>query len=88
MHSTMTTATPTVAERWETLAEKQDHETYNFRHFGAKHLAEDGVATFRKQGIQPGELAPDFVLPNVNGGTTRLSDLRGKPLLLHFGSYT
>ena len=35
-----------------------------------------------------GREAPDFTLPDLNGGTLRLSDLRGKPVLLEFGSIT
>jgi len=33
---------------------------------------------------QPGESAPDFELPGVDGTTTRLSSLRGRWVLLHF----
>jgi cytochrome oxidase Cu insertion factor (SCO1/SenC/PrrC family) len=37
-----------------------------------------------------GEEAPDFELPLLHekGATVRLSDLRGKPVALIFGSYT
>lgn len=34
--------------------------------------------------ITPGELAPDFELADVTGRRVRLSDLRGKPVLLTF----
>ena len=34
--------------------------------------------------IMPGEPAPDFELDGVNGRHVRLSDLRGKPILLAF----
>ncbi len=34
--------------------------------------------------ITPGELAPDFELQDVEGKLVRLSDLRGKPVLLAF----
>jgi peroxiredoxin len=34
--------------------------------------------------ITPGELAPDFALLDINGNTVRLSDFRGKPVLLSF----
>jgi peroxiredoxin len=34
--------------------------------------------------ITPGELAPDFELNDVQGNRIRLSDLRGKPILLAF----
>jgi len=34
--------------------------------------------------ITPGELAPNFELEDVQGKTTRLSDFRGKPVVLSF----
>ncbi len=34
--------------------------------------------------ITPGELAPDFELQDVEGQVVRLSDFRGKPVLLAF----
>ncbi len=34
--------------------------------------------------ITPGELAPDFELQDVEGKAVRLSDFRGKPVLLAF----
>src|SRR3954453_11909000 len=34
--------------------------------------------------IQPGQLAPDFELPNQDGEPVRLSDLRGRRIVLYF----
>ena len=34
--------------------------------------------------ITPGELAPDFELPDTDGNAVRLSDFRGKPVVLSF----
>lgn len=34
--------------------------------------------------ITPGEFAPDFELYDVAGNTVRLSDYRGRPVLLAF----
>ncbi len=34
--------------------------------------------------ITPGELAPDFELKDVEGKLVRLSDFRGKPVVLAF----
>jgi peroxiredoxin len=34
--------------------------------------------------ITPGEFAPDFELNDVRGNTVRLSDFRGKPVVLSF----
>jgi thioredoxin-dependent peroxiredoxin len=35
-------------------------------------------------GIRPGERAPDFSLPDAGGKPRRLSQLRGKPVVLYF----
>jgi thiol-disulfide isomerase/thioredoxin len=35
-------------------------------------------------GTKPGQLAPDFVLDTLDGGEARLSDFRGKVVLLNF----
>jgi hypothetical protein len=85
----MTTAIPYAAERFAALSEKEPPGQYNYGHFRAKHLLQDAQRTIRKHGVLPGEIAPDFTLPRAGGGgSLRLSDLRGKPVLLHFGSYT
>ena len=34
--------------------------------------------------ITPGELAPDFELEDVQGSLVRLSDFRGKPVMVSF----
>lgn len=34
--------------------------------------------------ITPGNVAPDFALRDVNGDLVRLSDFRGKPVVLAF----
>jgi len=38
--------------------------------------------------LQPGALAPDFELESTEGERVRLSELRGRPVLVHFGSFT
>lgn len=39
-------------------------------------------------GIKEGEMYPDFVLPTLDGKQSRLSDYRGKKILLfHFASW-
>ena len=34
--------------------------------------------------VTPGDLAPDFELEDVEGNLVRLSDFRGRPVLLAF----
>jgi hypothetical protein len=74
--------------------ERREHEDwlsghdYNFEHFRTRHLLLDADGTLTTRGIAPGERAPDFELPAVGGGAIRWSDLRGRPILLHFGSAT
>ena len=63
-------------------------ETYNFRHFRPRHLWYDAKLTVRASGLAPGQPAPDFELPTTQGDKIRLSDLRGKPVLVRFGSFT
>jgi hypothetical protein len=44
---------------------------------------------FADSRVEPGALAPDFVLPTAEGGTMLpLSTFRGRPLVVIFGSVT
>ncbi|HEX2063986.1 MAG TPA: hypothetical protein VHE80_06160 [Acidimicrobiales bacterium] len=61
---------------------------YNYSHFRRRHITDEVVGFLGARGIRPGEPAPDFELPRAGGGTVRLVDLRDRPVLLHFGSYT
>ncbi|MDP9469793.1 MAG: hypothetical protein M3Q71_03875 [Chloroflexota bacterium] len=79
---------PDAAQRFATLDEKLSLADYNYGHFRTKHYLLDMQGTLTARGIRPGEVAPDFALPQVGGGSLHLSDLRGAPVLLHFGSYT
>lgn len=61
---------------------------FNFRHFRPRHMAAELLRSSCTDGVPPGTEAPDFDLETTEGGRLRLSSLRGKPVLLHFGSYT
>jgi hypothetical protein len=74
--------------RFEHLRYRQPEDEYNFERFKTRHLWNDAQATMEVRGVMPGTLAPDFALPATDGTRIRLSDLRDKPVLLHFGSAT
>lgn len=61
---------------------------YNYDHFTRRVVWLDGAKTIDGFGIPPGETAPDFTLPDTDGNLIRLSDQRGRPVLLHFGSFS
>ena len=60
-----------------------DHE-YNF---DASPYLTEPFLDFRNT-MRAGEMALDFTLPALDGDTVTLSDLRGKPVLIEFGSIT
>lgn len=80
--------TQDAAQRIGALHGRLAPDEYNYEHFRTKHYLLDAQGTKEARGITPGEEAPDWELPDVRGGTVRLSDLRGAPVLLHFGSIT
>jgi hypothetical protein len=67
---------------------RKDEAQYNFAHFRRHVLWADAQRTIRRYGIQPGDVAPDFTLPLSGGEFLTLQQMRGRPVLLHFGSYT
>ncbi len=77
-----------IEKRFVNLDESEKSDNYNFEHFKTKILLHDVQLTVEARGIEPGAIAPDFELPQVGGGSLRLSDLRGRPTILHFGSYS
>lgn len=79
---------PEVETLFEKLQDGKEAEEYNYEHFRTGHFAYDVKATVLKLGVAPGDPAPDFTVWLANGGELRLSELRGRPVLLHFGSPT
>jgi cytochrome oxidase Cu insertion factor (SCO1/SenC/PrrC family) len=63
-------------------------DVYNYEHFTSRHLLEDLATTIKGTGLEAGDLAPDFELPSTTGERFRLSEHRGRPVLLRFGSYS
>lgn len=58
-------------------------ESYNYLHFNAK---EETKAEF--VGPDIGEIAPDFTAYTLNGEKVRLSEYKGKTVVIESGSYT
>jgi thiol-disulfide isomerase/thioredoxin len=61
---------------------------FNFQHFRMRHMIAELLRTKQRRGIATGQLAPDVELQTSDGKNLRLSDLRGRPVLLHFVNYT
>jgi len=70
------------------IGKKRRVAEYNYQHFWLKHFVTDLVHTAHGAGVEPGSEAPDFDLEAVDGTRVRLSELRGRAVLLHFGSGT
>lgn len=77
-----------VAARFAALEHREPPTDYNYEHFTRRVVWLDGRKTVEGFGIRPGDRAPDFALPDTGGSVVRLSAFRGRPVLLHFGSFT
>lgn len=74
---------------WELAAKPwQPPHEYNYKHYRAKHLLMNLWWTLRSRGIQPGHAAPNFELSSTTGERVQLRALRGRPVILRFGSFT
>ncbi len=49
-------------------------------------LVEETLDYFRSETVHAGQRAPDFSLPDLEGRETSLSQFRGQPVLIEFGS--
>ncbi|HNY66067.1 MAG TPA: redoxin domain-containing protein [Deltaproteobacteria bacterium] len=77
-----------VNQMFQSRLDRLGLEEYNYEHFTRDAALRDVRATVAKRGIGPGCPAPDFELEDTEGGRVRLSDLKGRPVLLRFGSIT
>jgi hypothetical protein len=62
--------------------------TYNYPRFRARHLVHEAVRTWQLRGVTPGDRAPAVDLPDGEGQPWSLGAQRGRPVLLHFGSFS
>jgi peroxiredoxin len=62
-------------------------DAYNYQSFdyGSEQVE---LERWLREGPAIGQPAPDFELADLDGNRVRLSDLRGQPVVLEFGSYT
>lgn len=67
--------------------EHRHMDRYNYDWFDAVR-DEQEMAEWLRLGPAVGSVAPDFELPALDGGIARLSALRGRAVVLEFGSYT
>jgi hypothetical protein len=70
------------------VSEPSSPAEYNYEHFRPKYFAEDAKLAVNPKGVVPGDTAPDFELQDTEGRSWRLSELRGKPVVLITGSAT
>jgi len=77
-----------VTTRFRALPDRLEDGEYNYEHFRAAHLVSEIRGAMAGRGIHPGQAAPDFSLTLTDGATLRLHEMRGKPVLLKFTSYT
>lgn len=52
--------------------------------FGLRHRRQERAGRIAATGFNLGDYAPDFELRTLDGSTVKLSNLRGKPVLLNF----
>ena len=58
-----------------------------WRSFQSGGSSESAVPLSSTVGTQVGEIAPDFTVPTLDGGTFTLADQRGKPTVIYFMAY-
>lgn len=64
-----------------------DSGVYNYEHFSFS-LEDGAFARWQAEAPALGVTAPDFELRDVEGRPHRLDTMRGRPVVLEFGSYT
>lgn len=83
---TMTSGTAAPDAR--SMAPPVSAEEYNYEHFRPSVVLKDAKRAVKPEGVVPGDVAPDFELRDTEGRSWRLSELRGKPVVLITGSAT
>ncbi len=84
----MNTTTHTIAPDASSATPTASAEEYNYEHFHPKYFLKDAKLAVNPRGVVPGDMAPDFELRDTEGRSWRLSELRGRPVVLITGSAT
>jgi thiol-disulfide isomerase/thioredoxin len=66
---------------------RKSRQGYNYAAYDFA-LETPELAAWLERGPRIGQAAPDFELSDLDGRAVRLSDLRSRPVVLEFGSYT
>lgn len=67
-------------------SQQTSSKEYNYDHFRPVVMSDDIKMTVRSIGPHPGDMAPEFALLDTEGRPWYLSELRGQPVVLIFGS--
>ena len=78
----------TVSELFSLLDNRMSVLDYNFEHFTRDVLVNEIKQSRKPSSLKPGYPAPDFDLEDTDGKQITLSKTKGKPVLLHFFSFT
>src|SRR5579859_7529656 len=76
-----------ITEQTQQAARGESADAYNYESFDFGSEAAE-LERWQREGPRIGDPAPDFELADLDGNWVRLSDLRGRPVILEFGSYT
>lgn len=67
---------------------EEAEQAYNYERFSPSILGKDFKLIRGPEGPLPGDSAPNFILEDVDGQQWELNELRGRPVVLIFGSGT
>ena len=76
-----------ITQQTQMAALGENADIYNYESFDHGSDAAE-IERWLSEGPRIGDPAPDFDLMDLDGNRVRLSDLRGRPVVLEFGSYT
>lgn len=76
-----------ITQHTQGAAPAENADVYNYESFDFSSEAAE-LERWQREGPHIGDPAPEFELADLDGNRLRLSDLRGRPVVLEFGSHT